>query len=80
MMEIYFRWLLFQVEERERKMNNKNLNSKNVKKSNCFAPTEEGNNGKKRTQLQRQEKKNAAPQPRRAEKRRTSNIERQATD
>ena len=50
MMEIHFRLLLFQVGERERKMYNKNFNSKNkIKnktKKNCASPAEEGNNGK----------------------------------
>ena len=108
MMEINFRRLLFQVGERERTMNYKNLNSKKKKKKKkrrkttvlprpkkeraeckeinwknkkkkkrCATLAEEGDKGKKRTQLLRQ-KKNATSQPRRTEKRRTPNIERQA--
>ena len=50
-MEINFRRPLFQVRERERKMNNKNLNSKKQKKkkkkkNNCATLAKEGNRGK----------------------------------
>ena len=71
-MEINFRRLLFQVGERECKMNNKNLNfkkKKKKKKNNCATPAkEETSMEKKELNSKGKKKKNAAPQSRRAER------------